>query len=354
MISGQISEASQWQSVYLICGGAGFIGSHFVECLIKEDKPVIVLDAFTYAGHLENLQMSFAHNGRLLVLKGNIEDVALVREIFKKADIQTIVNFAAESHVDRSIVNATDFVQTNIVGTHVLLKLSLEYWRGLSPQRQRAFRYIQISTDEVFGSLAKNNGKFNENSPYHPNSPYAASKASADFLVHSFYHTHGLPCLITHSSNNYGPRQYPEKLIPYAIHRSLADRSIPLYGTGENVRDWIYVTDHCRAIDLAHKFGELGHHYLFGGDCEITNKELVQRICHLLDHKKPRKNNRSYLELIDYVRDRPGHDLRYAIDNSDSQKYLGFSPQKGIAEGLDETVSWYLDQENRMQEIPKI
>ncbi len=327
----------------LVTGGAGFIGSSFVEKLVNEGREVIVLDVLTYAGHPENLgHISQSGPGRFELVRGDICDGPRVAELFKRYQFDAVVNFAAESHVDRSISAPSHFVETNIRGTFNLLNVALEYYKGLAESKKRDFVYVQISTDEVYGSLGPT-GKFSEKSPYEPNSPYSASKAAADHIVRAWHHTYGLPTVTTHCSNNYGPRQFPEKLIPHMIACAVAGKPLPVYGDGGNVRDWIHVEDHCEGIRLAMERGQAGATYCFGGESERGNLHVVRRICRELDELKPRADGKPHESGIQFVTDRLGHDRRYAIDDTLAKEELGFKRKYADFEhGLAETVRWYL------------
>ena len=322
----------------LVTGGAGFIGSSFVEMAVGRGHRVVVLDALTYAGHRESLPV---HEACRLVV-GSIADATLVGTLVREEKISAVVNFAAESHVDRSIDAPGDFIDTNVVGTFKMLHASLDYWRSLSRDEASAFRYLQVSTDEVYGALGET-GKFTEASPMTPNSPYAASKAAGDHLVRAWNHTYGLPTITTNCSNNYGPRQHPEKLIPHLITCALAGKPLPIYGTGGNTRDWIHVEDHCAGIFLALEGGKLGETYCFGGDAERKNLDVAKQICTILDELRPREDGVSYDKQLTFVADRPGHDWRYAIDDALAQKELGFARKYRFEDGLAATVKWYLD-----------
>ncbi len=324
----------------LVTGGAGFIGSSFVEMALGRGHRVVVLDALTYAGHRESLPVS--DDCRLVV--GNIADATLVGALLREEKIGAVVNFAAESHVDRSIHAPGDFIDTNVIGTFKMLHASLDYWRSLAPDEKAAFRYLQVSTDEVYGALGET-GKFTEASPIAPNSPYAASKAAGDHLVRAWNHTYGLPTITTNCSNNYGPRQHPEKLIPHLITCALAGKPLPIYGSGGNTRDWIHVEDHCAGIFLALEGGRLGETYCFGGDAERKNLDVARQICTILDGLRPRTDGVSYQAQLTFVADRLGHDWRYAIDDALAQKELGFSRRYGFDDGLMATVKWYLDHQ---------
>ena len=321
----------------LVTGGCGFIGSAFVRQRVAKGDTVIVLDAMTYAGHVENLN-DVGGPGRHELVRGNICDAALVADLCRRHDFDAIINFAAESHVDRSISSPGEFIETNIRGVFVLLNAAMAHWRGRSH-----FRYLQVSTDEVYGSLGPT-GHFVETTPMAPNSPYSASKASADLLVRAWHHTYGLPTITTNCSNNYGPRQYPEKLIPTMISCALASKPLPVYGDGRNVRDWIHVEDHCAGIALALERGTPGETYCFGGNAERNNLQVVRAICAELDRLSPREDGRPHAAAITMVADRLGHDRRYAIDDSYAQQQLGFTRSyANFEEGLMQTVQWYLD-----------
>ncbi len=315
----------------LITGGAGFIGSCFVRMAAGGGANVIVLDKMTYASDKKNLD---GVNCKLVV--GDINDSTLVAKLLREHNINRVVNFAAESHVDNSISGPKPFIDTNISGTFTLLEACRAYWK-----EQGDLRFLQISTDEVYGSLGPT-GKFSETSPYAPNSPYSASKAAADHLVRAWFHTYGLPVITTHCTNNYGPRQHKEKLIPHMIHCALAGKKLPVYGDGKNVRDWIHVEDHCSGIMLALEKGKPGEVYDFGGDAEVENIKLVTTLCELLDKKRPKQTG-SYKDQISFVTDRPGHDRRYAIDDSKAARELGYTKRYTLAKGMEMTVEWYLE-----------
>ena len=326
----------------LITGGAGFIGSCFVQqWLAKESAPVVVLDKLTYAGRLDNLA-EILEDDRLTFVEGDIGNTALVDTLLNEHRPAAIVNFAAESHVDRSIDAPDVFVQTNIVGTNRLLESTLRYWLSLDPAAQGQFRFLHISTDEVYGSLGPE-GKFTEESPYQPNSPYSASKAAADHLVRAYHHTYSLPTIITCCSNNFGPRQLPEKLVPLMIFNALEGKSLPLYGDGQHIRDWIYVEDHCQALRQVLKQGRVGEVYNIGGYCELRNKEIVAGICEIIDQQVGDLPHSPCHTLIEYVEDRPGHDRRYAIDITKIKSELGWQPSEDFIKNLRATVRWYLD-----------
>ena len=326
----------------LVTGGAGFIGANFVHFWLKNHPHdrLLVLDLLTYAGNRLNLQ-TVMQDGRLRFVHGDICDEKLVTGLLEEEAIDTIVHFAAESHVDRSIDGPDAFIQTNIVGTHVLLKAAKSAWLDQQSQKQ-AVRFHHVSTDEVYGSLGPVDPRFTEHTPYDPSSPYSASKASSDHLVRAYHRTFGIPVTITNCSNNYGPYQYPEKLIPIIILNALAGRPIPVYGDGQNVRDWLYVIDHCRAIEAVIARGKIGETYNIGGNCERKNIDIVHAICGLLDSKRPGAAHRPHAKLIQFVKDRPGHDRRYAIDTGRINRELGWRPLEDIESGLEETIDWYL------------
>jgi dTDP-glucose 4,6-dehydratase len=326
----------------LVTGGAGFIGGNFVLGLIGQGgHRVINLDKLTYAGNLDTLAGLRGNNDHVFV-QGDIGNRPLVTKLLAEHQPMAIVNFAAESHVDRSIDGPSEFVQTNVVGTLALLEAALAYWRGAALAQQDAFRFLHVSTDEVYGSLGPV-GRFNEESPYQPNSPYSASKAASDHLVRAFHHTYGLPTLTTNCSNNYGPYQFPEKLIPLMIHKALIGEKLPVYGDGRNVRDWLYVGDHCRAIQRVLEIGRTGEVYNVGGDAERENIVVVRTICKLLDERKPLAGGAKREGLIGFVKDRPGHDRRYAIDAGKIKSQLGWRQSETFESGIARTVDWYLD-----------
>ena len=329
----------------LVTGAAGFIGSNFVlDWFDNSQEDVVSIDLLTYAGNLENLS-SLDGNSHHHFIRGNISDCALVSEILKKYQIRAIVNFAEESHVDRSIHGPGDFIDTNIVGTYKLLESVRSYWNDLDEATKKAFRFLHVSTDEVYGSLAGKSPAFTEKSPYEPNSPYSASKASSDHLVRAWFHTYGLPVLTTNCSNNYGPYHFPEKLIPLCILNALNGKPLPIYGDGKQIRDWLYVKDHCSAIREVLKQGHIGETYNVGGWNEKTNLEVVETLCAILDELKPKSDGKSYADQITFVKDRPGHDRRYAIDASKLERDLGWRPQETFETGLRKTVIWYLENE---------
>ena len=329
----------------LVTGGAGFIGSNFVlDWLGRSDEPVVNLDKLTYAGNRENLA-TLQDDPRHVFVQGDIGDPALVDAMLAEHKPRAIINFAAESHVDRSIHGPEDFIQTNIMGTFRLLEAVRAYWGGLLGEAKQAFRFLHVSTDEVYGSLAKAEPAFTETHRYEPNSPYSASKAASDHLVRAYHHTYGLPVLTTNCSNNYGPYHFPEKLIPLMIVNALAGKPLPVYGDGMQVRDWLYVKDHCSAIRRVLEAGRPGEVYNIGGWNEKPNIEIVNTICALLDELRPRSNGQSYKTQISYVTDRPGHDRRYAIDASKIERELGWKPAETFDTGIAKTVQWYLDNQ---------
>jgi len=325
----------------LVTGGAGFIGANFVlDLLGVGEAKVINLDALTYAGNLDTLSAVLVRPDHVFV-RGKIGDRALVGDLLAKHRPEAVVNFAAESHVDRSIDGPKEFIQTNVVGTFELLEAVRAYWDGLEGAEKEEFRFVHVSTDEVYGSLGEI-GLFTEKSPYRPNSPYAASKAASDHLARAYQHTYGLPVITTNCSNNYGPYQFPEKLIPLAIYNALNGRPLPVYGDGSNVRDWLYVEDHCRAILRVLEAGRPGEVYNIGGHNEKTNLEVVRAVCNLLDELAPGSSHAPHGSLITFVEDRPGHDRRYAIDAGKIERELGWTPKETFESGLEKTVRWYL------------
>jgi dTDP-glucose 4,6-dehydratase len=325
----------------LVTGGAGFIGSNFVlQWLTEQRAAVTVFDKLTYAGNQENLA-SAEQDSRYRFVRGDITDAALVRQILDEQRPSAIVHFAAESHVDRSILGPTEFIRTNIEGTFQLLEATKEYWSALPAERQRAFRFLHVSTDEVYGSLSPTAPAFTEETPYAPNSPYSASKASSDHLVRAYHHTYGLPVLTTNCSNNYGPRQFPEKLIPLVILNALKGAHLPVYGDGQNVRDWLYVEDHCDGIRTVLDRGIPGQTFNIGGKQEMSNLDVVRQICAILDDLRP--SPKPYADLISFVKDRPGHDRRYAMDIAKIERELDWRPRETFASGLRKTIEWYLD-----------
>ena len=328
----------------LITGGAGFIGGNFVLDWLSDPKAegIVNLDKLTYAGNLATLD-SLKGDPRHVFVHGDIGDKALLTQLLKEHQPRAIVNFAAESHVDRSIHGPAEFVQTNIVGTFNLLECARTYWNALDESKKAAFRFHHVSTDEVYGSLSNTAPAFTETHPYEPNSPYSASKAASDHLVRAWFHTYGLPVVTTNCSNNYGPYHFPEKLIPLVILNALNSKPLPIYGDGQQVRDWLYVGDHCAAIREVLANGKLGETYNIGGWNEKANIDVVKTICQILDELKPRADQKSYAEQITFVKDRPGHDRRYAIDASKLNRELGWKPKETFDSGIKKTVQWYLD-----------
>lgn len=335
----------------LVTGGAGFIGSNFVHLILKQlqDIQIIVLDKLTYAGNLDSLRDAEG-DSRYTFVHGDICDAELVAKLFKQHQPSAVVHFAAESHVDRSIDGPAEFIQTNINGTFTLLEVARQYLADSADDAKSGFRFLHVSTDEVYGSLGAT-GYFTEETPYAPNSPYSASKASSDHLVRAYFHTYGLPVLMTNCSNNYGPYQFPEKLIPLMLLNALEGKPLPVYGTGQNVRDWLYVEDHCTAILTVLEKGKPGEKYNIGGHNEKTNLDIVHTLCDILDSKKPREDGKSYHEQITFVKDRPGHDMRYAIDASKIQKELGWVPAETFETGIVKTIDWYLDNQEWCRRI---
>jgi dTDP-glucose 4,6-dehydratase len=334
----------------LVTGGAGFIGGNFVlQMLTESDARIINLDKLTYAGNLDTLA-SVQGSPRHLFVEGDIGDRKLIARLLRDYEVDAIVNFAAESHVDRSIDGPAAFIETNIVGTFNLLDGARAYWNGLAEPAKAAFRFLHVSTDEVYGSLGPT-GAFTETTPYAPNSPYSASKAASDHLVRAWHHTYGLPVLTTNCSNNYGPYQFPEKLIPLMIAKARAGEPLPIYGDGGNVRDWLYVTDHCRAIARVLEAGKPGEVYNVGGNSEKTNLEVVDTLCALLDEALPDSPHRPHARLKQFVADRPGHDRRYAIDATKLKRELGWEPQESFETGLRRTLAWYLDNQAWVQRV---
>jgi dTDP-glucose 4,6-dehydratase len=327
----------------LITGAAGFIGANFVlDWLAQSDESVVNLDKLTYAGNQESLA-SLNGDARHIFVQGDIGDSALVASLLAQHQPRAVINFAAESHVDRSIHSPEDFIQTNIVGTFRLLEAVRVYWGALDVEAKTAFRFLHVSTDEVYGSLAKNEPAFTEEHRYEPNSPYSASKAASDHLVRAYHHTYGLPVLTTNCSNNYGPYHFPEKLIPLMIVNAQAGKPLPVYGDGQQIRDWLYVKDHCSAIRRVLEAGNVGEVYNVGGWNEMPNLDIVHKVCSLLDELKPRLDGKPYKEQISYVTDRPGHDRRYAIDARKIEQQLGWKPAETFESGIRKTVQWYLD-----------
>jgi dTDP-glucose 4,6-dehydratase len=344
------NEMPDSDEVILVTGGAGFIGGAFVRQWLAEDRGRLVnLDALTYAGNLDSLA-SVSADPRHVFVHGNICDGVLAAELLREHAPRAIVHFAAESHVDRSIEGPDAFIRTNVVGTWTLLDAAMKYWRGLAGDRRERFRFLHVSTDEVYGSLGPT-GAFSETTRYSPNSPYAASKASSDHFVRAYHHTFHLPTIITNCSNNYGPFQFPEKLIPLMILNALEGKPLPVYGDGMQVRDWLFVDDHCRAIRTVLAKGAPGETYNIGGNCERPNLEIVKTICGLIDRLRPGLTHGPCERLIKYVEDRPGHDRRYAIDASKIKRELGWEPTQTLATGLEQTVRWYLDNPTWVERI---
>jgi len=341
----------------LVTGSAGFIGANFVlDWLAQHDEAVIGLDKLTYAGNLENLA-SLKDDPRHIFVHGDIGDAELVAKLLAQYRPRAVINFAAESHVDRSIHGPEDFIQTNIVGTFHLLEAVRAYWDGLADEEKTGFRFLHVSTDEVYGSLAKGDPAFSETHRYEPNSPYSASKAASDHLVRAYHHTYGLPVLTTNCSNNYGPYHFPEKLIPLMIVNALAGKPLPVYGDGQQIRDWLYVKDHCSAIRRVLEAGKVGEVYNVGGWNEKANIEIVHTVCDLLDELRPLKPGSgkpplpTYRSLITYVQDRPGHDRRYAIDARKIERELGWKPAETFESGIRKTVQWYLDNQGWVDNV---
>ena len=333
----------------LVTGGAGFIGSNFVlEWIAAEGSPVVNLDKLTYAGNAENL-VSLAKDKRHVFLQGDIGDQVLVGDLLRKHQPEAIVHFAAESHVDRSILDPGEFVQTNVVGTFNLLEAARAYWLALAEPAKSRFRFLHVSTDEVYGSLTMTDPAFSESTAYAPNSPYAASKAASDHLVRAYHHTYGMPTVTTNCSNNYGPLQFPEKLIPLMIRNALQGKPLPVYGDGKNVRDWLYVGDHCSGIRSALKKGRPGETYNIGGNSERNNLEVVHALCAILDDLHPA--GAPHAKLITFVKDRPGHDWRYAINATKIKNELGWQPTEKFESGLRKTVQWYLDHAQWVENV---
>ena len=326
----------------LITGGAGFIGSNFaIDWLASNDERIVNLDKLTYAGNLENLQ-SLEGDDRHQFVHGDIGDAGLVGRLLQEHQPRAIINFAAESHVDRSIEGPEEFINTNVVGTSRLLQVSRKYWEGLGEEAKSAFRFVHISTDEVYGSLGADDPAFTELNRYEPNSPYSASKAASDHMIRAYFHTYGFPVVTTNCSNNYGPYQFPEKLIPLIIHNAIAGKDLPIYGDGQQIRDWLFVSDHCGAIRRVLEAGTLGEVYNIGGLNEKPNIEIVHTLCAILDELHPNADGRSHTSQIVFVKDRPGHDRRYAVDASKIDRELGWKPAMTFEEGIRKTVEWYL------------
>ena len=335
----------------LVTGGAGFIGSNFVHTwLAQHDEVLVNLDKLTYAGNLRNLR-ALAGDRRHHFVQGDIGDTSLVSQLLATHQPRAVLHFAAESHVDRSIHCPMDFIQTNVVGTFQLLESVRAYWAGLDDQAKQDFRFLHVSTDEVYGSLAPDAPAFSETNLYEPNSPYSASKAASDHLVRAWHHTYGLPVLTTNCSNNYGPYHFPEKLIPLVIHNALAGKPLPIYGDGQQVRDWLYVEDHCKALMRVLQDGRLGETYNVGGWNEKPNIEVVRTLCSLLDELQPRADGQSYATQMTFVKDRLGHDRRYAIDARKLERELGWRPEETFESGLRKTVQWYLGHGDWVEEV---
>ena len=334
----------------LVTGGAGFIGSCLVrQWLAEETTPIVVLDKLTYAGNLDSLRTVW-DDPRLTFHQADIADRDLVTRLLSKHSVESVVHLAAESHVDRSIDGPAPFVQTNVVGTFAVLEAVLEYWRGLASRPRQAFRLVHVSTDEVYGSLG-DLGRFTETSAYRPNSPYSASKAASDHFVRAYQRTYGLPAMITNCSNNYGPYQFPEKLIPLMINRALQQLSLPVYGDGLHVRDWLHVEDHCRGLRLALHDGRPGETYNLGGEAEMSNLDVVRSICRTVDRLRPEPSQTPCETLIQFVEDRPGHDRRYAVDASKIQRELGWRRRHNFNTGLEATVRWYLENQRWVERV---
>lgn len=331
----------------LVTGGAGFIGSHMVCRLLSNGHTVANIDKLTYAGSLDNLG-DYRDHPHHIFSKTDICEMAALKRAFHDFKPEVVLHMAAESHVDRSIDSPQDFIETNINGTHNLLRIAYDYWHNADGGLKTAFRFIHLSTDEVYGSLALDEPAFNEDSPYRPNSPYSASKASSDLLVRSYFKTYGLPAIIINTSNNFGPRQFPEKLIPLMILNGLEGKPLPVYGKGEQIRDWLYVKDHVEGLLAALERGRAGETYCIGGSNEVRNIDFVKTICSLLDQKAPRADGTPYESLITFVKDRPGHDFRYAIDSSKAKRELGWSPRYSLMDALEETVLWYIHEKAKL------
>ena len=335
----------------IVTGGAGFIGSNFIlDWMAWSQEPVINLDLLTYAGNLENLE-SIENDPRHVFVRGDIGDSVLVTSLLNQHQPRAVLNFAAESHVDRSIHGPEDFIQTNVVGTFHLLESVRAYWGGLTGDQKENFRFLHVSTDEVYGTLSPNDPPFTERTPYAPNSPYSASKASSDHLVRAYHHTYGLPVLTTNCSNNYGPYHFPEKLIPLCLHNALSGKALPIYGDGLQVRDWLYVKDHCSAIRRVLAEGKIGETYNVGGWNEKPNLEVINTLCEILGELAPRADGLSYKSQISFVQDRAGHDRRYAIDASKIERELGWKPAETFETGIRKTIQWYLDHQGWVENI---
>ncbi len=335
----------------LVTGCAGFIGSNFVRTALgASDETIVNLDKLTYAGNLANLA-AFKQDPRHVFVQGDIGDRALVERLLSEHQPRAVVNFAAESHVDRSIHGPGDFIQTNVVGTFQLLEAVRGHWQTLAPERREAFRFVHVSTDEVYGTLSPTDPPFAETNAFEPNNPYSASKAASDHLVRAWHHTYGLPVLTTNCGDNFGPYHFPEKLIPLVIHHALAGKPLPIYGDGQQVRDWLYVVDHCRAILRVLEAGRVGETYNIGGWNEKPNLEVVHTICHRLDAVRPRADGKSYSSQITFVKDRPGHDRRYAIDARKIERELGWRPVETFESGITKTIDWYLTHAQWVEDV---
>jgi len=339
------------EKTILVTGGCGFIGSHFVRSWLRNRETAVVnLDLLTYAGNAESL-LEVLEDPRHTLVHGDICDQKLVGSLLEKYQPTALVHFAAESHVDRSIAGPAAFLRTNVEGTFHLLEAVRAWWGGLPPEQKENFRFLHISTDEVYGSLGPDDAPFSETTPFSPNSPYSASKAASDHLVRAWHHTYGLPVLTTNCTNNYGPAQFPEKLIPHMILRALDGEKLPVYGKGENIRDWLYVEDHCHGLRLALERGVPGEVYCLGGGMELTNLELVRLLCRELDRLRPRPGGNSHEELISFVPDRPGHDFRYAMDTAHARRELGWEPTTSFSKGLEQTIQWYLENPGWIERV---
>ena len=335
----------------LITGGSGFIGSSLVRLFIKnEDHTVLNLDKLTYAASSNNLA-DITANSRYTFLRGDICDIKILEKAFVEFQPDQVYHLAAESHVDRSIDSPMTFINTNIIGSYHLLEAALNYYDHLSKEKAKNFRFIHVSTDEVFGSLSLKDEAFNQSTAYNPRSPYSASKAASDHITKAWHHTYGLPVIITNCSNNYGPFQFPEKFIPLMIINCIKEKKLPVYGTGNNIRDWLHVNDHCKALQLIGEKGSIGQTYLVGGNSERTNLEIVTNLCQIINKIMPKSDGKDYNDLIEYVNDRPGHDLRYAINTSQTTKDTGWEPLINLEKGLCDTVNWYLDHRDWWQHI---
>lgn len=335
----------------LVTGGAGFIGSNFIiDWLANSDEPIVNVDKLTYAGNLANLQ-SIQGEQRHIFVKTDIADVSCITDLLLEHNIRAVIHFAAESHVDRSILGPEEFIKTNVLGTFYLLETIRHYWNGLGEEAKQKFRFVHVSTDEVFGSLSTDEQRFSETNRYLPNSPYSASKAASDHFVRAYHHTYGLPVLTTNCSNNYGPYQFPEKLIPLCIHKAIAGEPLPIYGDGQQIRDWLFVGDHCSALRTVLNKGRVGELYNIGSYNEKTNLEVVQTLCAILNQEQPRADGRCYSEQITFVADRPGHDIRYAINAAKIERELGWRSAQPFASGIRKTVQWYLDNPQWVENI---